>query len=176
MSNLNRTRSYWKIKVRGEYEPKFSKNSNARGVARGGDVEALIWLVHKVKSPGVKLQTLLFIETSSLTFSFIYHVLSVSYCPGTEFVLRYEEFPSWLELISATMLTTSQGKSDLIQKWQMTGNESISLIRPRPVCLPSASCNTFPFRLPMSVISEITWLAESHLRQSERRDLESPSL
>ena len=28
--------------VRGEFEQKFSKNSNARGVARGGDVEASI--------------------------------------------------------------------------------------------------------------------------------------
>ena len=34
---------------RGDFEQKFSKNSNARGVARGvvrGDVEASIWLVH----------------------------------------------------------------------------------------------------------------------------------
>ena len=31
--------------VRGEYEQKFSKNSNAWGLP-GGDVEALIWLVH----------------------------------------------------------------------------------------------------------------------------------
>ena len=31
---------------RGEFEQKFSKNSNARGVARG-DVEASIRLVHK---------------------------------------------------------------------------------------------------------------------------------
>ena len=30
---------------RGEFEQKFSKNSNARGIARG-DVEASIWLVH----------------------------------------------------------------------------------------------------------------------------------
>ena len=30
---------------RGEFEQKFSKNSNAQGVARG-DVEASIWLVH----------------------------------------------------------------------------------------------------------------------------------
>ena len=31
---------------RGEFEQKFSKNSNTRGVAWGGDVEASIWLVH----------------------------------------------------------------------------------------------------------------------------------
>ena len=32
--------------VRGEFEQKFSRNSNARGVARE-DIEASIWLVHK---------------------------------------------------------------------------------------------------------------------------------
>ena len=31
---------------RGEFEQKFSNNSNAQGVARGGDVEASILLVH----------------------------------------------------------------------------------------------------------------------------------
>ena len=33
--------------VRGEFEQKFSKNTNPPGLARG-DVEALIWLVPKV--------------------------------------------------------------------------------------------------------------------------------
>ena len=32
--------------VRSEFEHNFSKNSNAQGVAGGGDVEASIWLVH----------------------------------------------------------------------------------------------------------------------------------
>ena len=36
--------------MRGEFEHKFLKNSNSRGVARGGggggDVEASIWLAH----------------------------------------------------------------------------------------------------------------------------------
>ena len=35
--------------VRGEFEQKFSKNSNARGIARGGDVVASISLVHYMK-------------------------------------------------------------------------------------------------------------------------------
>ena len=34
---------------RGKFEQKFSKNSNARGVARG-DVEASIWLVHYIQA------------------------------------------------------------------------------------------------------------------------------
>ena len=34
--------------VREEFEQKFSKNSNARGLPGGGDVDASIWLVHYV--------------------------------------------------------------------------------------------------------------------------------
>ena len=42
--------------VREEFEQKFSKNSNAQGVARGDDVEASIWLVHKQNKKNVSEQ------------------------------------------------------------------------------------------------------------------------
>ena len=47
---------------------KFSKNSNARGVTRGGDVEASIWLVHYVLPwhwiPAVNFRFVFFIQSS----------------------------------------------------------------------------------------------------------------
>lgn len=83
-------------------EKRYCKN-NAENAHHSCDVRTLaMQALHSwVKFPGVKLQTLLLSSSRHHHYlSPLYSYLSVSYCPGLKFALRYEVFLSWLELIS----------------------------------------------------------------------------